>query len=94
MDGSEKVSRIERLKLGNIASANYYKPVTERNNVFCRLKRNTAVLSRINNSEDIREYISESQDINVDSRLNLVDDKKSIQSIKESPRYSFRNQSS
>lgn len=52
MSGSEKYNRIDRIHLENIASANCYKPVTERNNVFCRLKRNTAVLSRLHNEEE------------------------------------------
>jgi hypothetical protein len=52
MSGSEKHNRIDRVHLENIASTNYYKPVTERNNVFRRLKRNTAVLSRLHNEEE------------------------------------------
>ena len=49
MEEEEKKNHISRIKLRNIANANYYKPVTERNNVFCRVKRNSAVLSRIEN---------------------------------------------
>lgn len=47
MDESAKVHRIYKLNLKNIAAKNYFKPVSERNNIFLSLKRNKSILSHI-----------------------------------------------
>jgi hypothetical protein len=48
MEGKEdNKNRISRIKLRNIANPNYYKSVTERNNLFSKVKKNTTVLSKM-----------------------------------------------